>query len=204
LISLMQAAAHPASVAGLVLVNAAVPPHRSVPMDSFAGLMFAASFLPGVGELVVRGRKAYFGPEGSVRQTLELCCVDASRIAPEIVTATMALSRERLGVPGGNAAFLEAARSLVGFLARRRVFDAMVRSIVAPTLVLHGADDRLVSLESARALIRLRPDWPLHVFPDIGHVPQLEDPAGFMSAVETWLGGEGYAAVQASREAAGG
>jgi hypothetical protein len=34
-------------------------------------------------------------------------------------------------------------------------------------------------------------------------VPQLEDPAGFMSAIERWLDGEGYAAVQASRLATG-
>ena len=116
----------------------------------------------------------------------------------------MALSRERLGVAGGSAAFLEAARSLVAFLARRHAFHEMVRAIEAPTLVLHGADDRLVPLAAAHALVQVRPDWPLHVFPDIGHVPQLEDPAGFMSAVESWLDGEGYAAVQASRQAAGG
>ncbi len=204
LISLMQAAAEPASVAGLVLVNAALPPPRSVPSDLLGGLAFAASFLPGVGELVVHGRKAFFGPEGSVRHTLELCCVDVSRIAPEIMHATMALSRERLGVAGANAAFLEAARSLVAFLARRRAFHAMVHAVAAPTLVLHGAEDRLVPLASAHALLRLRPEWPLHVFPDIGHVPQLEDPAGFMSAVERWLDGEGYAAVRASRRATGG
>jgi pimeloyl-ACP methyl ester carboxylesterase/predicted acylesterase/phospholipase RssA len=203
LISLMQASEEPASVAGLVLVDAALPPPRSTSSDLLGGLTFAASFLPGVGELVVHGRKALFGPEGSVRHTLELCCVDVSRIAPEIMQATMALSRERLDVAGGNAAFLEAARSLVAFLARRRAFQAMVRAITAPTLVLHGAEDRLVPLASARALLQLRPEWPLHVFPDIGHVPQLEDPAGFMSAVEGWLDGEGYAAVQASRRATG-
>ncbi len=203
LISLMQAASEPASVAGLVLVDAAVPPARVTPADAFAAATFATSLLPGLGEILVHGRKAFFGPEGSVRQTLRVCCVDVSRIAPEIMEATMALSRERLGVAGGHAAFLEAARSLLVFLTRRRAFQAMIRSIVAPTLVVHGAEDRLVSLEAARDLVRLRPDWSMHVMPDIGHVPQLEDPAGFMSAVEAWLDGEGYAAVRTSREVAG-
>jgi len=203
LISLMQASEEPASVAGLVLVDPALPPPRSASSELLGGLAFAASFLPGVGELVVHGRKALFGPEGSVRHTLEICCVDVARIAPEIMQATMALSRERLHVAGGNAAFLEAARSLVAFLARRRRFQTMVRAITAPTLVLHGAEDRLVPLASAQLLVQQRPDWPLHVFPDIGHVPQLEDPAGFMSAVDRWIDGEGYAAVQASRQATG-
>jgi glycerol-3-phosphate dehydrogenase len=195
LIAMLEAAEKPANVAGLVLVCAAMPTPRVTSLDAVIGAAFAAYFLPGVGELFIRGRKALLGPEGSVKQIFQLCCVDPSRIAPEIVAATVELSRERLDVTGGNAAFLQAARSLVAFLARRGSFEAMVRRIAAPALILHGAADRLVPVASARALANLRPDWRLEVLPDTGHVPQLENPRAFLAAVESWLDGAGQAAA---------
>lgn len=193
LIAMMQAAERPAGVAGLVLVGGAMPASISTSIDAVVATMFAAYLLPLVGELFMHGRKLLLGPEGSVKQLLDLCCVDASRVAPEIVAASIELSRERLHTRGGNAAFLQAARSLVGFLARRGSFEAMVRRIAAPTLILHGAEDRLVPAAAARALHQLRPDWQLEVLQGLGHVPQLEDPTRFVAVVESWLDGEGRA-----------
>jgi pimeloyl-ACP methyl ester carboxylesterase/predicted acylesterase/phospholipase RssA len=195
LIGMIEAAERPEHVAGLVLVCAAMPTPLGPPLDALVAAIFAGYFLPGVGEILVRGRKWLFGPEGSVKQLLALCCVDAGRIPPEIVAATVELSRERLDVAGGHAAFLEAARSLVAYIVRRGGFDAMIQRIVAPTLVVHGAEDRLVPVAAARALAKLRPDWSLQVLEDCGHVPQLEHPAAFVAAVEAWLDGAGQGAA---------
>jgi glycerol-3-phosphate dehydrogenase len=187
LISLMTAAEAPASVAGLVLVSSALPPARGAFFDLGVAVIFAGYCLPGIGELLMTGRKALLGSAGSVKQMLELCCVDAGRVAPEVVAATIALSQERTKTTGGNAAFLSAARSIVACVLQRGAFEKMVGRITAPTLIVHGTHDRLVPLAAARALSALRTDWTLKVFDHLGHVPQLEDPAGFVAAVEAWL-----------------
>ncbi len=187
LISMMTAADAPASVAGLVLVNPALPAARGAFFDPATAALFAGYCVPGVGELLMTGRKALLGSEGSVRQLLEFCCVDASRVAPDVVAATIALSQERQSMAGGNAAFLAAARSIVAFVLRRGAFEGMVRRIATPTLLVHGSHDRLVPLAAARALAELRPDWALRVFENIGHTPQLEDPESFVAAVAEWL-----------------
>jgi pimeloyl-ACP methyl ester carboxylesterase len=187
LISLMTAAETPASVAGLVLVNPALPAAPGGFFDLAVAAIFAGYCLPGIGELLMRGRKAWLGSEGSVRQMLDFCCVDAKRVAPDVVAATIALSQERTKTAGGNAAFLSAARSIVACVLQRGAFERMIDRITAPTLMVHGTHDRLVPLAAARALAARRPDWSLEVFDGIGHVPQLEDPDGFVAVVERWL-----------------
>jgi pimeloyl-ACP methyl ester carboxylesterase len=52
---------------------------------------------------------------------------------------------------------------------------------------LHGDKDRLVDVASARWLAKLRPDWQLEIFENVGHVPQLEVPDQMLAVVERWL-----------------
>ena len=201
LISLMTAAESPSAVSGLVLVNPALPAAPGGFFDVGVAAIFAGYCLPGIGELLMTGRKALLGSEGSVRQMLDFCCVDASRVDPEVVAATIALSQERTKTAGGNAAFLSAARSIVMSVLRRGEFRRMVERIAVPALIVHGTHDRLVPLAAARALASHRPDWMLEVFEDTGHVPQLEHPERFVTAVERWLRHVGealYAPARAS------
>ncbi len=193
LISLMTAAEAPERVNGLVLVNPALPAAPGGFFDLGVAAMFAGYCLPGVGELLMTGRKALLGSEGSVRQMLEFCCVDAGRVDPEVVAATIALSQERTKTAGGNAAFLSAARSIVMTVLQPGAFARMIERISAPTLLVHGTHDRLVPVAAARALASRRSDWTLEVFENIGHVPQLEDPEGFVAAVERWMRQSGEA-----------
>lgn len=193
LISLMTAAESPERVNGLVLVNPALPAAPGGFFDLGVAAMFAGYCLPGVGELLMTGRKALLGSEGSVKQMLDFCCVDATKVDPEVVAATIALSQERTKTAGGNAAFLSAARSIVMTVLQPGAFARMIERITAPTLLVHGTHDRLVPLAAARALASRRSDWTLEVFENIGHVPQLEDPEGFVAAVERWMRQSGEA-----------
>ena len=63
LIAMMQAAACPEKVAGLVLVGPAQPRPRRALVDPAVALTFAAYVFPGVGEQFVRWRAAWLGPE---------------------------------------------------------------------------------------------------------------------------------------------
>lgn len=69
----------------------------------------------------------------------------------------------------------------------RRIID----HVRVPTLIVHGAADRLVRVDAALDAQRERPDWGLQVLDDVGHIPMLEVPDRFLEIVETWLRAEG-------------
>jgi pimeloyl-ACP methyl ester carboxylesterase len=48
-----------------------------------------------------------------------------------------------------------------------------------PTLLLHGAEDRVFSIEHATHAYNLIPNANLVVFPKCGHSPHIEKPAEF-------------------------
>jgi pimeloyl-ACP methyl ester carboxylesterase len=184
---LAEAAAEPGRVASLLLVDPAVPIVPGAGFDPQVFTFFAGFALPLVGETLVR-RHARLGAERVVRDMLALCCVDPSRVAPDVLDAHVELSRERLasGEVAGKA-FLVAQRSLMARLLRRRHFYRMVSGIRAGALVVQGERDRLVRVEAVRALAAARPDWRLEVLDDVGHVPQLEAPRRFLAVIEPWL-----------------
>lgn len=188
LIAMMEAALHPDNVSALVLVAPAQPSALGTRIDREILLAFAIYCIPGVAEWYLRRRAERLGPEGFVREVLRLLCVDPSRVPDDVRRAHVALAAERFAtMPGADRAFLEAARSLLGILRRPGSFREMVGRISAPTLLIQGAQDRLVPLAASRALARSRPDWAFEVFEEIGHVPQLEAPTRFVDVVGKWL-----------------
>jgi pimeloyl-ACP methyl ester carboxylesterase len=186
-LSIAEAAAEPERVAGLVLVDPALPLAPGARFDLRTTAFFAGVLLPGVGWGMMR-RRAHRGPALNVRDTLALCCVDPGRVDPAVVAAHQALAEERraFGDEVGRS-FLEAVRSLTAVLVRRERYFAMVAQVRAPALIVHGARDRLVRLAAAQALAAARPDWRFEVLDDVGHTPQLEVPDRFLAIVEPWL-----------------
>jgi len=190
LLALMEAAAEPGRVSHLILAAPAQPGPRRGRIDLEVLAAFATYAMPWLGPWYMRRRAARLGPEGLVREMLRLCCVDPSRVAPDVRAAHVALTAERLArMPWATDAFLDATRSLLSALRRRRRFYTMVDRVTAPCLIIQGAGDRLVPVAASRELARRRPDWRLEVFDAIGHVPQLEAPGRFVETAEHWLGG---------------
>lgn len=190
LVAMMEAALAPARVSHLVLAAPAQPTPRGGRIDVEVLAAFAAYSMPWLGAWYMRRRAARLGPEGLVREMLRLCCVDPSRVASDVRAAHVALAAERLArMPWATDVFLDATRSLLSALRRRRRFFAMVDRVAAPCLIIQGAGDRLVPVAASRELARRRPDWKLEVFDGIGHVPQLEASGRFVETAERWLGG---------------
>jgi pimeloyl-ACP methyl ester carboxylesterase len=186
-IAMLEAADHPHWVAGLVLVDPAIPGvHVRRPDPTMLGVM-AALTLPGLADFVIDRRARVLGPERLVRETIALVTVDPSRIDTAIIDAHVQLMRER-GNLGRQAsrAFLQAVRSLGLRMADPR-FWTRVKKIEAPTLVVHGELDRLIPLSAVRDLVRRRPDWALEVIQGVGHVPMMESPDLFLKVVNQWL-----------------
>jgi pimeloyl-ACP methyl ester carboxylesterase len=189
LLSLGVAAMHANLVRGLVLVDPAVPAPRSwrPRVDRVTRTFLAAALLPSWGARRIGRAVAALGPEQLVYETLRLCSADPSRIEQAVVDAHVALEAERLAQPGWQESFYAATRSLVRVLALKRQVLRWVHLVVAPTLLVQGDEDRLVRVESARAVASLRPDWEYQEFAGVGHVPMMEVPGEFLAVTGDWL-----------------
>jgi len=187
MVSVLAAAAHPDAVTGLVLVDPALPWVRGVRPDLLVASTLLLYAVPGLGERYLARRRAKLPARELVRQILDLCCVDPTVVPAELVAASVALVERRAAVPGLDAAFLAAARSLLQVSARRARYWAAMRAVRAPVLLMNGAQDRLVSVHSARETAARNPGWRFEVFPNVGHVPQLEVPQAVADRILRWL-----------------
>ena len=52
-----------------------------------------------------------------------------------------------------------------------------------PLFVIWGDKDTITPLDQARRLVSLAPGAQLTVLPDVGHIPQIEDPDAFHRAL---------------------
>ena len=190
LIALGVAAGRSDLLSGLVLVDPALPIPRGelFRFDPVALRFVAAYAVPKLGEYVLSRTAVTLGAEGLVRSTLDRCTVDWRRVDSDMVAAMIDLERERFARPNWHEAVLEGTRSIVQTLASRSHVERWIRSVSAPTLLMHGAEDQVVRLGASRAAARSRPDWEFAVLADAGHVPMMEVPEAFLEAVDRWMG----------------
>ncbi len=196
LASVLLASRRPDAVAGLVLIDPALPPTRRTRPAPAVTAAFAGFAVPVLGPwILARGRRQRSARE-QVGRLLRLCCVDASVVPADLIDASAELLEVRSRVRGLDAAFLAAARSLLVLGARRRRSWAMIDALQLPVLLLHGAEDRLVPVAAAEYARKRCPEWTVEVFPAVGHVPQLEVPAMTAERMLAWMEGAGAAAVR--------
>jgi pimeloyl-ACP methyl ester carboxylesterase len=198
LISSLQTAAHPSSVAAQVLIDPAVPIVLASRLDPTVTAMFAAVAIPPLGWAAWHRRRMQ-PPEEVAMSLLRLCCVDPSRVPADVVEEHIELARARRGFPEIDEAMITAAGTMVRVLARRRHHAALLRRMTGPVLLLHGAEDRLVQLAAVQAVARANPRWRFHIAENVGHVPQLEAPEWTAARIRTWLAAEAAAAAERTR-----
>jgi len=163
------ALAQPGRVRALILVDAAGYPieSQSVPIG------FRIARVPGLNR-VMRSILPRDLIESSVRNTYG----DPSRVTPELVDRYYELTLRE-----GNRAAL-AQR----FSAGRWAADpARIRQLRQPTLIVWGGRDRLIPLRYGKQFNRDIDGSRLVVFPELGHVPQEENPAATVAAVLQFL-----------------
>jgi len=189
LLSLGVAAGRSDLLAGLVLVDPALPaPNRELLRFDPVTIRFLAAFaLPRLGARYMDRYGARVGARGMVQQTLERCSVDVRRVDPVMVAALVALETERMSQPRWHNPVIEASRSIVQTLFIRGHVERWIRQVTVPTLLIHGREDRLVTVRAARAAADLRPDWEYVELAGVGHIPQMETPGEFLRVVQSWL-----------------
>lgn len=202
LVAVLQAHHHPDTVAGLALLDPALPVGLTSPPDPWVGMTFTGYALPAVGRRLLRIRRSLRSSDEAVGSLLRLCCADPARVPPDLLAHHLDLARERHGDPDVDDELVVAARSLVWVLARRGAHAAMLRDIRVPVLLVHGDADRLVPIAAARAVAARHPSWRFEVAEGVGHMPQFEAPGATLSTLLDWLATDGAGAADLAREAA--
>jgi len=104
-----------------------------------------------------------------------------------LVEEFVKLAAVRMELPWAEEAIPDTGRSIARMFNKQSTFVTMIRGIQAPTLVVHGLEDRIVSPTADEWLCSLRPDWQFVQMHDTGHVPQLDAPIRFLDTIVPWL-----------------
>jgi pimeloyl-ACP methyl ester carboxylesterase len=117
-------------------------------------------------------------PRGLVEAGLRNVYGDPAKVTPRTVDIYFDMATRE----GNRHALAERFRQLDSGAHADRI-----PSVKTPTLILWGARDRLVPPSDAEHFHRDIAGSELIIFPQLGHVPQEEDPAGTVAAVKTFL-----------------
>ncbi|HEY5904813.1 MAG TPA: alpha/beta fold hydrolase [Actinomycetota bacterium] len=185
-LGILHAAVEPESLAALVLTSSPFPWVRGAYPHPAVIVGFTAYDAPGLGQLVLKTRMRRLEAERAVRLGLRLVAADPRSIPDEVVQLMVDQMKERALDPDAPAAFQDAWRSLRRLGQRPDVARRAMDGVRCPVFVLHGRRDRLVPAAYAEAALREHPTWRGRIFPDLGHVPQMEAPGRWLAEVADW------------------
>lgn len=187
LLSEMLASHRPDLVENLVLISPATPlvlPDRRLDWPTVFRLAVQAGPLTGVAFSRWQLRKT---PLEIVNRSLSMVTHDPGRVPMTIIEEMIEMASIRRSYPWAEVATARTARSIAGVYFRRRRFIKMIGSITAPTLIIHGLHDHIVSPTAVEWLSTIRPDWVLAQLEDTGHTPMMDAPLRTLEVLEPWL-----------------
>jgi pimeloyl-ACP methyl ester carboxylesterase len=161
---------HPDRVQALILVDPAIYEGGSGP--SWLRPFYITPQMNHLGPLIVRSI------ESSGIDLLKMAWYDPSRITPETLNGY----NKPLRADNWD-------RALWNFTAASQPsgLPEQLAEFTLPVLVVTGASDKIVPTADSIRLAGNIPNAMLIVIPEAGHVPQEEQPATFMQAVEEFL-----------------
>ncbi len=141
--------------------------------------MLALMSMPWMGELGIALARLPMGPGQRAMARLTQMFARFDR-AP---AAWLAEQRRVAAVPGFLEASLAATRAGVRPWGQTEVVLEELHRLAMPTLVIWGANDVVVPAVHGRRAISRLPKAELALIPQCGHLPQVERPSEFLSAV---------------------
>jgi len=185
-VALLEAAMEPERIQGVILTSSVFPMFGGpIPNPLVLGA-FAAYDVPRLGEMVVKTRSAAFDPETFVRVGLRILTADPSSIPDDVITANAELVADLRTDPEAPSAFLEAARSINAYVRSPTAGRRAMSNARCPVLVIHGRKDRFVPVGYAEVALVTYPSWRGRLLAGVGHVPQMEAPARWLTEVADW------------------
>ncbi|MFI6697121.1 alpha/beta fold hydrolase [Streptomyces sp. NPDC050433] len=167
------AAARPDLVRTLTLVSPALPEIR-VQRNALPTALLA---VPGVAALFGRMTREWTA-EQRTRGVIELCYGDPGRVSEEGLRHAVEEMERRQCLPYFWEAMTRSARGLVDAytLGGQQGLWRQAERVLAPTLLVYGGRDQLVSYRMARKASTAFRDSRLLTLPDAGHVAMMEYP----------------------------
>jgi pimeloyl-ACP methyl ester carboxylesterase len=181
------AAAWPERVAGLVLVDAALPLPPGARPDANTIARMAIASLPGVGEALYAGFMRLRSADWQVADGLRRNVADPMRVSAETLRLMHEEAERRRHDSRLRRPVLSAQRNLLWMLsARRAEVERVAASLRVPTLLVWGSEDVLVPLAVGEHWVGKIPGAELIVIEGAGHNPQIEVPDRFSEIVLTF------------------
>ncbi|QNE75095.1 alpha/beta fold hydrolase [Streptomyces finlayi] len=167
------AAVRPDLVRTLTLVSPALPEIRVQRSALPTGLLA----VPGVASLFSRVTKDWTA-EQRTRGVMALCYGDPAQVSEEAFRHAVAEMERRLGLPYFWDAMTRSARGIVDAytLGGQHGLWRQAGRVLAPTLLVYGGRDQLVSYRMARRASAAFRDARLVTLPEAGHVAMMEYP----------------------------
>jgi pimeloyl-ACP methyl ester carboxylesterase len=167
------AAARPDLVRTLTLVSPALP---EVPPQRTAWPTGLAS-VPGLPQLYVRATRTW-SIERRTAALLALCYGDPSLVGERARTEAAQEYQRRLELPYFWDVMVRSTRGIVNAytLGGQHALWRQAERVLAPTLLVYGGRDKLVSVKTSRRAATTFRDARLLTIPDSGHVAMMEHP----------------------------
>jgi pimeloyl-ACP methyl ester carboxylesterase len=160
---------YPFKVTGLVLVDASGAPE---PKGSSPPLVFRLARVPVIGDLM-----AYITPRSLVADGVRASFGDPANVTEAKIDRYWELLR----YPGNRSA------TLFRFSAPREPPIAKPLPHPIPTLIMWGAEDRLIPVSSAAWFKQQVPDAQVVIYPRVGHLMMEEIPERSATDLKLWL-----------------
>ena len=182
-VSLLVAARRPDLVATLTLVSPAMPDRRPDPRRLSDPLM-ALAYVPLLGRRV-RRRLAALSPRERAEQVIKLCFANPDVFPPHRLDELAEEHGARAGLKWAATAMNQSTFGIFRAWFRRGPASLWSAAplVEAPSLVVWGTDDRVISVRRAARTARALPRGRLLVLPRTGHVAQMERPIAVAKAV---------------------
>ena len=173
-VSVVVASRRPDLVRSLVLISPALPDYRPGRWRSQVALIA----LPGVGQLLSR-RLGDMSPQHRVEGLLDLVYADPSTVSPGRVAQAVVEVERRAALPYAVDAMAASTRGLVQTFLTAGSSSPWARAarVTAPTLLMYGREDKLVSSRVAAKAKAAFPNATVVLLARTGHVAQMEHPA---------------------------
>jgi pimeloyl-ACP methyl ester carboxylesterase len=172
-VSTYVASSRPDLVRTLTLVSPALPSFRPGRWRTQVGLMA----LPGLGPLLSR-KLLDMSPAARAKGLLALVYADPSSVSPERLAQAVVEIERRATLPYAVDAMAASTRGLLHtFFAKGSSAPwEQASRVTAPTLLVFGREDKLVSSRIATKAKLAFPSSTVVVLPGTGHVAQMEHP----------------------------
>jgi pimeloyl-ACP methyl ester carboxylesterase len=172
-VSTYVAASRPDLVRSLVLISPALPNFRPGRWRTQVALLS----LPGLGQVLTR-RLASMSSRQRVQGLIDLVYANPSVVHPERFAEAIVEVERRATLPYAVDAMAASSRGLVtSFLVTGSTAPwSRATRVIAPTLLMYGREDKLVSARVAPKAKAAFPHATVVVLPQTGHVAQMEHP----------------------------